>query len=640
MLDPRSQPKFINPLPSPMRIDATEGGNLTIEMRETEQWLGLYKSPGADGEYGTEDDERLNTTVWGYGLPNQKVTYPGPTLITQSNVPIDILWQNKLPFGKEGGHLLSLESHIPIMEPVREALDEGYIPSVVHLHGSHVESDSDGHPLAWFTQDFDRQGSNWVKEIYTYDNTQEAGTLWYHDHAMSITRLNVYAGLAGFNLLRDDNENQLIDSGVLPKDSYEREIVIQDRRFTDNGELFYSSNTNNNIPGVANPTGVYGDFLLANGMAWPKLEVEPRKYRLRLLNGSDSRFYTLDFEQPDEKMYQIGRDLGFFEEPIALEELDLAPAQRADIIVDFSADFGEEFILRNTYSGGGSPETGQIMKFVVNQPLSDVPIATVDTDETDGLTTLLRPDDINISEQTGATRQLVLFEERQGQHSEFLLGTVEEGSLKFSDPVTEKPVLGTTEVWEIYNTTNFAHPVHLHLVNFQLLNRQSFGGTLVEREDAESGETRQYLQDIGLFGNPIPPDPSNNGLIDTAIVGPREVIRIVATFDRPGKYVWHCHMLVHEDHDMMRPFEVVPASEPTTEMSQTDELLAGGLSISQTTQTNEPMLEAKESTMNSDFTQISEPQLISVGSNLLSEDDLFLENNDFELLPTISTDYF
>lgn len=651
MLNPRTQPKFINSLPSPMRIDATEGGIFTIEMRETEQWLGLYEGPGADDEYGTEDDELLNTTIWGYGLPDREVTYPGPTLISQSDVPFHVRWLNKLPFGLEGGHLLSLDSHIPIMEPVREALDEGYIPTVVHLHGAHVEPDSDGYPLAWYTQDNAMKGSEWVKEIYTYENTQEAGTLWYHDHAMSITRLNVYAGLTGFNLLRDDNENRLIDEGVLPSDSYEREIVIQDRRFTDDGELFYSSDTSNNIPGVRNPTGVYGDFILANGMAWPVLEVEPRKYRLRLLNGSDSRFYSLGFEKPDENIYQIGRDLGFFEEPIALNEIDLAPAQRGDIIVDFSDDLGEEFILRNTYSGGGSADTGKIMKFVVNQPLSDVPIATIDTDETDGLTTRLRPDDITIPEQTGATRQLVLFQEDAGLHSEMLLGTVEDGSLNFTDPVTETPVLGTTEVWEIYNTTNFPHPVHLHLVNFQLLNSQSFGGTLVTGVEDETGETKQYLDDIGLFGDPIPPEPSNRGLIDTAVVEAREMIRITATFDKPGTYVWHCHMLIHEDHDMMRPIEVI---SPWEAARNGDDAFTGGrgtliaddrsdgllLGDSNALTTEVLSDGANEADIPDDFRVISEEQLLPLGDdgNPLSAEEILSLDNDSDLLPTIIED--
>ena len=654
LLDPVTQPKFVNPLPSPVRIDATDGGEVTIEMRETEQWLGLYESPGADGVYGTEDDERLNTTIWGYGLEGQEVTYPGPTLISQSYVPIDILWRNKLPIGTEGGHLLSLDSHIPIMEPIREVLDKGYIPTVTHLHGSHVESASDGHPLAWFTQDFADRGSNWVKETYTYDNSQEAGTLWYHDHAMSITRLNVYAGLTGFNLLRDDNEDRLIDRGVLPSDSYEREIVIQDRRFTEDGELFYSSDTSNNIPGVPNSTGVYGDFILANGMAWPMLEVEPRKYRLRLLNGSDSRFYTLDFDNPNEKIYQIGTDLGFLEQPVALDELVLAPAQRADVIVDFTDDAGEEFILKNTGLGGDSATTGQIMKFAVDRPLSDTPIATVDTDESDGLTTLLRPDDINPPEQTGPTRQLVLFQEREGPHSELLLGTVEHGSLNFNDPVTEKPVLGTTEVWEIYNTTDHPHPIHLHLVNFQLLNRQNFGGSVVVEPEPGTGETKQYLRDIGLFGEPQPPSPSESGLLDTAIVGPREVIRIIATFNRPGEYVWHCHLLVHEDHDMMRPFEVVLEPEPTTEVEidellaggisnaeidRTDELLAGGLLATEVSESDE-LLETNESTLNFSLSETIEPELVLFGSNPLSEseNDSFLEDNDSEFLPIITED--
>lgn len=583
LLDARSHPKFINPLPQPTRIDATAGGSFTVDMRETEQWLGLYEGPGEDGEYGTEDDERLNTTVWGYGLRGQTATYPGPTFVTQSYVPIEVRWENQLPRGE---HLLPLEAveHVTITESIGEALEQGYIPAVTHLHGGHTEAASDGGPGAWYTQDYALTGENWVKEDYFYANDQEAGTLWYHDHGHGISSHSVYAGLTGFYLLRDNNENSLIDNGVLPSGAYEREIVLQDRAFTAEGELFYPVDP---LPGVTARNGSYGNFILANGMAWPTLEVEPRKYRLRLLNASDSRFFELQFNDPSEKIYQIGTDLSLLEQPVALDSLTIAPAERYDVIVDFTDDAGKEFLLRNVSSGAEAGTVGEIMKIEVNQPLSDVPNATVDTDESDGLTTQLRPDPIVPPDEVDATRQLIIAEvedvEPAGEppsrnlrdDTVMLLGTLEDGTFAYDDPVTETPVLGDTEVWEFYNSTQYRHPIHVHLVPFQILDRQQFGGSLYTEADRETGEMKTFLDDVNLIGEPQPPSPSESGLKDTVIVNPGEVVRIIATFDKPGEYVWHCHILTHAEHDMIRPFEVVLAPEPVTDATESDPLLSG-----------------------------------------------------------------
>jgi spore coat protein A len=537
LFDAKRQPKFINSLPSPQKIDGTKGGNFTIEMRESEQWLGLYADPGADGKYGTSDDELLNTTIWGYGLAGENVTYPGPTFIAQEDVTVQVKWENKLP---EGEHLLSSDSGKIHTIEIKDVLEQGLIPTVVHLHGGFTNSESDGIPDAWFTQNYSITGSDWVQETYTYDNNQEAATLWYHDHANMLTRLNVYSGLAGFYLLRDENENNLIKNNVLPSGDYERELLIQDKQFTADGQLFYPEGPNTNIPGVPNRTGAYGDIILVNGMAWPKLEVEPRKYRLRLLNGSDSRFYKLQFYNSDEKLYLIGTDQGLVDNPVDLDYLLLSPAERADVIVDFTDDAGKEFILRN-YGPGADPDTtGQIIKFVVNQPLSDVPNASVDTDESDGLTTQLRPEKLTIPEQTGPTRQLALFQLREADNDElFLLGTLKDGSFRYHDPVTETPVVGTTEVWEIYNPTQYAHTIHLHLVGFQILDRQNFSGNLVTERDSREGETKQYLRNVQLLGDPKEPKPYEQGLKDSVVVNPNEVVRIIATFDKPGEYVWH-----------------------------------------------------------------------------------------------------
>jgi spore coat protein A len=466
----------------------------------------------------------------------------------------------------------------------------GGIPAVTHLHGGHSESASDGLPESWYTQGFAETGPDFVKQIFTYDNDQVAGTLWYHDHALGITRLNVYAGLAGFYLLRDNNELRLLRQNVLPQGPYELGLAIQDRMFTEDGQLFYPSTDPDIEPGFdplpAGPSAIaefFGDFILVNGNAWPYLNVEPRKYRLRLLNGSDSRFYVLEFRDDvlagtAQPFLQIGTDLGLLEYPVPLERVLLGPGERADVVVDFSAFAdGAELYLRNfgpdepfkgfnpdgTISDGEGgvadpadpATTGQIMKFIVEVPEAMVADAAVDAG------TRLRPS-IQPLQQRGATRQLALFEgrDRYGRLQP-LLGTLEEGSLGWFEPITEYPMVNDVEVWEVYNATEDAHPIHLHLVAFQLMNRESFEGEVEEKPQPQHDGgfgVGGVLEVESLGGDARGPEPNEMGWKDTAVMLPGEVTRLVAKFDRVGRYVWHCHILSHEDHEMMRPYEVLP----------------------------------------------------------------------------------
>lgn len=291
---------------------------------------------------------QLQTAVWGYGLAGGPVTYPGPTFVAKEHVKVRVTWRNKLP----------LEHLLPVDVSVHWAHPSGNsgIPAVTHLHGGHTESASDGLPEAWFTRNFAETGPHFVKAQYNYDNDQEAATLWYHDHALGITRLNVYAGLAGFNLLRDNNENKLTRKHVLPTEPYEIEIVIQDRMFTDDGELFYPVEPE--VAAAPNPSVLpefFGDFILVNGMAWPKLEVEQRKYRLRLLNGSDSRFYVLEFRDDRfngsaQRFFQIGTDVGFL--PSTEIRFQIPTAGTVELKI-FNA-LGEEIrtLVRAEYAAG------------------------------------------------------------------------------------------------------------------------------------------------------------------------------------------------------------------------------------------------------------------------------------------------
>jgi spore coat protein A len=335
----------------------------------------------------------------------------------------------------------------------------------------------------------------------------------------------------------------------------------------------------------------FGDHILVNGAAWPTMNVEPRKYRLRFLNGSDSRFYVLEFHDAElggtaQEFLQIGTDNGLLVTPVPLTRLLLAPGERADLVVDFSTqtqltvrNFGPDdpfkgFNADGTIAdgdGGIAPAadeltTGQIMQFNVNLPMSPAPDATV------GLGTVLRPDILPLT-QTGATRQLVLFEglDEFGRLQP-LLGTLADGSLTWFQTITENPMVNDTEVWEVYNATEDGHPIHLHLVAFQILNRESFTGYVTDKPQEMHNGTfgvGGILTVTDLGGDARDPEANEMGWKDTAVMLPGEVTRVIAKFDLAGRYVWHCHILSHEDHEMMRPFHVgpMPAAGPVPHLA-------------------------------------------------------------------------
>jgi spore coat protein A len=608
LLEPSTQAKFVNPLPIPGQIDVTNGANLQMQMNQTTQWLGL-----TDPLTGTP----FMTTVWGYGPLYGTVTYPGPTFVAKKNVPVNITWMNNLP-----GHFLPVDASLHMAHPsslheiydIRDWYAAGNVPTVAHLHGGHTESASDGLPEAWFTQNFNEVGQYFVKQTYTYHNDQEAATLWYHDHALGITRLNVYAGLAGFYLLEDNNERKLTVNGVLPKQKHDIEIVIQDRMFDNQGQLFWPAYEGDpayadfitgegadltrfdvrdgftHFPVNGGPTALaefFGDFILVNGVAWPFLDVEPRPYRFRLLNGSDSRFYVFRFEGEEVPFLQIGTDDGLLPQAVQLTELVLAPGERAEIVVDFAVvgGMGNSIKLLNFGPdepyGGGTPgidfdpadaaTTGQIMQFNVNKRLKEtkgLPLASVVAG-----TVLRDPLPNPATMNTDGSRQLVLFEgtDEYGRLMP-MLGTLSAGSLTWSDPITENPGMNDVEEWEVYNATGDAHPIHLHLVSFLIKNRQAFDGVVADKTHySHSGEEiTGGMLTVNSYGDTRDAEDNEKGWKDTAIMLPDEVTRVIARFDRPGRYVWHCHILSHEDHEMMRPFHVgaLPAAGLKSEAAE------------------------------------------------------------------------
>ncbi len=597
LLDPSTHPKFLNPLPIPARIDVTKGANLQMVMDQTSQWLGLENGGGT-----------LMTTVWGYGLSGNQVTYPGPTFIAKKDKQVSVTWKNNLP-----GHFLPVDVSLHMAHPsslhtisaIRSWYSAGNVPTVAHLHGGHTESASDGLPEAWFTQGFTQTGNHFVKQRYTYDNDQEAATLWYHDHALGITRLNVYAGLAGFYLLEDNNSRRLESQGVLPQGPYDIEIVIQDRMFKSNGELFWPAYPDEGpynefiygegavLPADIFPDGgpsvlaeFFGDFIVVNGMVWPHLDVEPRPYRFRLLNGSDSRFYILRFDG-GMSFLQIATDDGFLPNAVALTELVLAPGERAEIVVDFDKvgqgnsielkNFGPDEPFKGFNPDGSLSDgeggallpadpttTGRIMQFNVNQSLrvsKQFPVASV------GVGDQLRGNPFSGLGASTNTRQLGLFEgsDEYGRLQPMLGASLNAGSIEslvWDTVITENPGLGDIETWEVYNFTMDAHPVHLHLVAFQIINRQEIASfSIVEKPQGQHGGAWGIggrVSNITLAPGTVAPAANEKGWKDTFIVPPGWVGRVKARFDRPGRYVWHCHILSHEDHEMMRPYHVGP----------------------------------------------------------------------------------
>ncbi|QCS10718.1 copper oxidase (plasmid) [Streptomyces clavuligerus] len=538
--DARAVPRFVTPLPRPSRIDLSDGGSRTLVMAPvTQDVVGAGLG--------------LRTPVWGFGAvggpAGARPSWPGPTLVARSGRPVRVRWRNALPFR----HLLPLDTTVHwAFSGTGRSIEHDGVPTIVHLHGGHSDAGSDGHPDAWYTPGGAR-GPRFTGTRPTYDNSQEAATLWYHDHTLGLTRLNVYAGLAGFYLLRDDRELSLIERGALPSGPYEVELAIQDRDLRPDGSLAFPD-----APAAAPdwPGGpsvlpeFFGSVIVVNGAAWPVLDVEPRRYRLRLLNASNSRFYRLSAHGVRPvPVTQIGADGGFLDRPAALDRpLLLAPGERADLIVDFRGHEGALIDLTNDapvpFPDGDpvAPPADRVLRFRVSLPYDRrVPEAVPPR--------TLRETPFRAGGAPARTRRLVLTEHMDRyDRPKPMLGTVERGMLEWMEPVTETPALHSTEIWEFYNTTDDAHPVHLHLVQFQILDRAPFTAV----QDPVTGA----LSDIAT-GSRRPPGADENGPKDTVRALPGEVTRLRAVFDKPGVFVWHCHILDHEDHEMMREYEVV-----------------------------------------------------------------------------------
>ena len=626
--DPALQPKFINYAPNALNpgfiFNTDKNGRYKIRIGEATHQTGLVDDVG----------KLLNTRIWGYGDHKDRIiTWPGRTFQVKSvsaggPAETEVIWNNNL----KNAHLLPVDTNLHWCYSLHGAssrngvdytqfsIANDGVPAITHLHGGHSDFQFDGNPEFFYTAGSTVTGPQWdfvqggFTKHFRYDNNVRAGNLWYHDHALGITRLNVYAGLAGFYFVRDEYDTGDANNPIgLPAFPYETAYAIQDRMFRDDGSFFYSAFPGDPFyadfiegelpPGLfpgGGPTALaefFGDHMVVNGLIWPKEDVEPRNYRMHLLNGTDSRFMQIQFVRvkqgstdPADAVGKpipfdvVGSDQGLAREATRVTSLVFEPGSRYDIVIDFSSvPKGSRVIMTNLL--GDSPFGGDL-------PTPDDVFPNRQTDRIMAFDVVKRfdksvPDNYSRGRfDSGAGmwnyagnnapvtrhRKVALFEGMdEFGRLQPLLGTVNDDdtatAYSWFQNTTENPASNSTEIWEVYNFTGDAHPVHLHLVNFEVLGRKSI------TFDANEDDPQIVLQHNGAEGTV----PAVSNIVEGADIAPRdgyventpkdmvtalpgEVTRIKATFDKDGRYVWHCHILSHEDHEMMRVLHVGPGA--------------------------------------------------------------------------------
>ena len=589
----------------------------------------------------------VKTGIWGYDGQ-----FPGPTIEARSNVPIVVRWVNalhqpdgsalKLPFVDTGADGVGIDRSVP----GAACTVAGQTPCtnpyrmVVHFHGGHSAATSDGYAACAYDPVGGRGGMTMPGEPcldtasgsrqFTYGNRRQGTSLWYHDHGMGTTRYGVMAGLVGLYYTRDSVEANLAAARQLPPNddahpARDREIplLIMDRSFDEDpasptyGQMRYATNEHFNtdggvmaqslpahsaFPSDAKQPEFFGKTVLVNGTIWPKLTVQPQKYRFRILNGSNARVYALRLEDaanpsaPVPRLLVIGSDGGLNRDFLSRQLADpalsptrliLAPGERYDVIVDFTGFGNRRYVLRNDapapFKGSLLPEiggnvgpdrqtTGSVMRFDVRPSTaaggSDLSLLP------DPASLRALPGQANYAAQVGFTRGvterwLTLHETDSG----LKLGDdgVPHG---FMDAPTERVRLGTTEIWHIVNFTPDTHPIHMHFVPFRVMTRQTFDAAAIP-DSIQPGIHRSALGHVTSL--PRPAADYEGGLKDVVRANPGEITTIVvhfcgaykqdgftcAAYDPVadasflGLYVWHCHILEHEDNEMMRPLEVL-----------------------------------------------------------------------------------
>jgi bilirubin oxidase len=571
-LDPTTIPKYETPLFVPPAMpNAGTIDNGTVDYYEIAKRQ--FEQPVLPASMG------LTTTVWGFGAINTPASFHWPSYTIEAAVDrrLRVKWINQLTTDNSATgnflpHLFAddVDQGLHWANPPATGCvsgdnttdcattnGQGYfgpVPMVVHLHGSHVFPDSDGFPEAWFLPaannipaGYATVGSDYNQfkaefairypnapawpagaAIFQYRNDQRATTLWFHDHSLGITRLNIYAGPAGFYFLRGGAAD--LPAGMLPAGAFEIPLMLQLRSFQDNGALDFANLGNN-------------DAFVVNGRTWPFLNVEARRYRFRFLNADNEEPFDLGLSTSPSgapitnAIWLIGADGGFLPAPVAVTNVPLHIAERVDVIIDFS-NFSPGDVLYLVNGNGNAGTTDQALQFQV------VGATSADT------TTL--PANLVLPARTplGPADVIRKVSVNDGILAGKQLGTVADNGaavpLLWSDNVTETPQFGDVEIWQIHNFDGGDHPIHIHMVQFEILGRRPLGSP---------------------DNTPLtPPGPGETGTKDTVFVDGEVIVHVKALFDIGGKFVWHCHILEHEDDEMMRPYEVLggpaPAPEP------------------------------------------------------------------------------
>ncbi|HEY3175854.1 MAG TPA: multicopper oxidase domain-containing protein [Candidatus Polarisedimenticolia bacterium] len=509
-------------------------------------------TPGGTATYNismVEINQRMHrdlplTRVWAYSDGVNPPGTPGPVIVAHTGQPVTVNWFNDIrDLGtgtlRTNNHYLAVDTETDPNGMVCIHGAENRAKTVVHLHGGKVPQEFDGYP-EWTMLPGD------AAQMFVYPNDQQAAPIWFHDHALGVTRLNVYMGLAGLYLVRDAVEDALnLPSDLIP-------LAIQDRTFNTNGSLKYPAMWMDHF---------FGDKIIVNGKVWPYLDVKRGKYRFIVLNGSTSRTYTLSFNPPTGLLSftVIGTDQGLLEAPVpGVGMLTLGPGERYDVVVDFAGyAAGTEILLQNSapvpFPNGTVDET-RVMKFRVTATAGD----------TDPLPATLRS--IQRLDPASAVRTRD-FRLKQSGTDGCGRATWEINGLRWDD-ITEYPELGTTEIWRFVNDSGVSHPMHMHLVAFQVLDRDTF--------------TKDPNGQVVPGGSPQPPPAEENGWKDTVMVAPDEIARVIMRFDGyKGRYPYHCHILEHEEHEMMRQFQVVSCGDGELDPTETcDDGTANGTAAS------------------------------------------------------------
>lgn len=718
-------PQYADPLPE-LEIIVDEGEPIELHMTEFEAQVLPRSMP--------------KTWVWGYLKPGQteRDSYLGPVIITTRGVPTEMKFVNNLGTAattKVDAYRYSTDQTLHWADPLNDGMSlwnhlvmppepgspgavnyQGPIPAAVHLHGGEVPPQLDGGPDSWFTSDGLHIGAGYYSmdgllaknyTIYRYPNTQEGAPIWFHDHTLGATRLNVYCGLAGGYVITDPVNDPPNLPPLIP-------LVLQDRMFDITGQLFFPGASAGGVLWALNPEHPYwtpeflGDVIVVNGKAWPYKEVAPQRYTLLFINGSNARTYEMSLFDPISRnfgppLWVIGTDGGYLDKPVNLNpaikgnnKLVIMPGERYTVIVDFAGyetgvigpngvAYTGNWEIKNTakapYPAGEAPAgatTGHLMQFRVTgtrgqdtsfdpavatavRPTPMIRLANPGTGKLAAGVTTQKRRQLTLNEVMGMPQNAIdpvtgVMTAWPGGPLEVLVNNTKFNGKRFTgvmdlhgmlmymeecrpdfipdgmeiNYLSERPTEGETEIWEIINLTADAHPIHLHLVQFQLMNRQAFDvpkylaaydaafpGGGYDPMTGQPYPPGTYIPGFGppldyntgnpvaLGGNPninavsaknktlylqsvpIPPLPQEAGWKDTIMVLPGQVTRLVVRwaptdvpadtppsrtifpFDPNGGqgYVWHCHIIDHEDNEMMRPNEVIP--QPAAERTYT-----------------------------------------------------------------------